>query len=179
MRVPPFKLDDIPGELEQWCPAGATLAFPEQGSTSHLAFAHPTNVVLKRCVDPLYLDWLRRERVVLEALAGTDLPVPRVLDYLDLGAEVWLVMTKLPGKQAAELLQESEREARRDLLRVVGAAVRQLHNAPVPSSLRSHAHGAWIDRQLSKAQSNLDWWTEIPNCSSVYARRNRPRCCRA
>lgn len=124
--------------------------------TSNVAFVKPGEVVLKRCANPLYRDWLRRERFVLEALADSRLPIPRVLDFLDLHREVWLVVTRLPGRQATEVLFEAEEgEPRLALLRAVGVAVRRLHETPVPKRLRSEE--PWIERQLSSAQVNLGW----------------------
>ena len=153
--VDPFDASDVPGPLERWLPAGATLVFPEQGMTSNVAFIAPGEAVFKRCVDPLYLEWLRRERMVLEALADTEVAAPRVLDYLDLGSEVWLAMTRLPGRQAAEALIECDRQSRLELLQVLGGAVRRLHETPVPHVLRPEE--SWIDLQLAAAQSNLSW----------------------
>ncbi len=151
----PFDITDIPEPLARWRPPGTSLAFPEQGMTSSVAFCEPGEVVLKRCIDPRYTDWIRREREVLEALGATDLPVPRVLDYLDAGTEVWLVMTRLPGTQAAEVLFGSGHEARIELLRRIGTSIRQLHDTPVPAPL--HVDESWIDRQLVAARGNLEW----------------------
>ena len=155
-----FDIADVPKELARWLPAGTTLAFPDQGDTSNIAFTEPGNVVFKRCCNPLYLDWLRRERKVLDALADTNLPVPRVLDYLDVGSEVWLVMNKFPGIQCAKVLREADATARLELLQVMGAALRHLHDTPVPEALRSE--GDWLDRQLSAAQANLEWCDGTP-----------------
>lgn len=153
--VEPFAIEDVPPALVRWLPRGASLGFPAQGMTSVVAFVEPGEVVLKRCVDPRYVEWLRREHEVLVALAETSLPVPRVLDWHDAGDEAWLVMTRLPGRQCAEVLYEAGASGRCELLRVVGAAIRRLHDTRVPAGLMSEA--SWIDRRLAAARANLAW----------------------
>jgi aminoglycoside phosphotransferase len=153
--VEPFAIEDVPAPLARWLPRGASLEFPAQGMTSVVAFVEPGDVVLKRCVDPRYRGWLRREHEVLVALAETSLPVPRVLDWHDAGDDAWLVMTRLPGRQCAQVLYEGDASLRCELLRVVGAAIRRLHDTRVPVGLTSDA--PWIDRRLAAARANLEW----------------------
>jgi len=153
--VPPLCREDIPDELASWLPSGAELAFPEQGMTSAVAFAVPGNAVLKRCTDPRYLDWLRREQVVLKALEETGLAVPRCLDALDLGAEVWLVMTRLRGHNATDVLRETTPQARVRIMGEVGVYLRQLHNTAVPQMLQSETE--WVTGRLRQARANLAW----------------------
>ncbi|MEM7155660.1 MAG: phosphotransferase [Myxococcota bacterium] len=154
----PFEPTDVPEPLRRWLPAGTTLAYPDQGMTSSVAFAGP--VVLKRCTDPLYLSWLRREREVLGALRGTGLPVPEVLDFLDFGAEAWLVMTRRPGIQCAEAMLHGSRAEQLELMRIVGAAARRLHDTPAPAFFEGR--GPWLDRQLHAARENLPWCDGSP-----------------
>jgi aminoglycoside phosphotransferase len=156
----PFGPSDIPDKLARWLPTGSTLAFPKQGMTSIVAFLDPGLAVFKRCIDPQYRDWLRREHEVLVALSGTNLPVPRALDYLDLDSEVWLVMTRLPGVQCADALSGATRATRSDLLRIIGAAMRMLHDTPIPDVLQTSDD--WIDRRLAIAESNLGWCEGSP-----------------
>lgn len=153
--MPPFEPADVPPALRRWVAPNATLRFPDQGMTSSVAFVEPGAVVLKRCRDPLYLDWLRRERTVLQVLAYTELSAPRVLDFADLGSEVWLVMTRLPGIAAAEALLTGTVRERRELLEVVGRAIRSLHDLPPPPGLGRGED--WVGRQLVAARSNLAW----------------------
>jgi aminoglycoside phosphotransferase (APT) family kinase protein len=150
-----FELSDVPSVLARGLPAKAQLSFPAQGMTSHVAFVDPGEVVLKRCTDPLYTSWLRRERDVLEALAGTPLPVPRVLGYADRGSEVWLVMTRLPGEPCASVMQRAEVDARHRLLHAIGVALRSLHATHVPLALRDET--PWLRRKLAAAHQHLGW----------------------
>lgn len=137
--MPAFTRDEVPGRLLQWLPSGSSLTFPEQGMTSTVAFVEPGQVALKRCTDPLYLDWLRREREVLLALESVSLPVPRVLDHLDSKDDVWLVMTRLPGSSCSTALERSDRAELRALLARIGVFLRRLHETPVPRQLVSRA----------------------------------------
>src|ERR1051326_6370131 len=106
-----FSLDDLPQVLRARVPAGSVLTFPPQGMTSDVAFAGDT-LVVKRCRDPRYLDWLAHEHRALRALEHSDLPAPRLVDYADVetvsGRERWLVMKRLPGRSLrGELLEGS------------------------------------------------------------------------
>jgi aminoglycoside phosphotransferase (APT) family kinase protein len=148
---------EIPPELLRWCGPTARLSFPTQGMTSDVAFcAGPAgDVVLKRCGDARYVDWLRREHTVLEALRGLRLPAPKVLGLVDRGAEVWLALAKLPGLPLGDVLLEADAHGRARLLHELGALLRQIHTTPSPSSLRDPV--PWIDRMLARAEDNLGW----------------------
>ena len=95
-----FTLDDIPPALRRYVPPGASLTCPPQGMTSEVAFVEgDAPCVIKRCRNPIYLEWLSREHHVLRALANAPLPVPRLLDYAEVdkkqeGREAWLVTAR-------------------------------------------------------------------------------------
>jgi aminoglycoside phosphotransferase (APT) family kinase protein len=152
-----FTLADVPSELAQWCGPAARLSFPAQGTTSGVAFCTGSHrdVVLKRCGDARYVDWLRREHAVLAALRDGGLPAPEVLDLVDRGAEVWLVLTRLPGIPLEDALHEADAHGRSRLLHELGALLRRVHTTPVPSSLCDPV--PWIDRMLAGAERNLGW----------------------
>jgi aminoglycoside phosphotransferase (APT) family kinase protein len=155
-----FSRSDIPPALARWVPGTSRLVFPPQGMTAEVAFVEPGDVVLKRCVDPLYLDWLRRERVVLAALEGTSV-APRALDALDRGTDVWLVMSRLPGISAAHRLRQARARDRAALLERIGAFLARLHAVPVPPALREPR--PWIARKLDEARANLGWCDGSPD----------------
>lgn len=73
--------------------------------TSEVAFVDgATRCVIKRCRNPIYLEWLSREHRVLRALADSALPVPRVLGYPQVdkkeeGREAWLVIERVQAAQ--------------------------------------------------------------------------------
>ncbi len=156
-----FTVDDIPPALRSHVPPGMRLTYPAQGMTSEVAFVEGDSpCVIKRCRDPIYLGWLAREHRVLQALAESPLPVPRVLDYADMdrpggGREAWLVMSRLEGGSLWPELLNAGVPRRVQLLRGVGALLARLHACPVPGSLRSGS--SWLDRMLAQARANLAW----------------------
>jgi aminoglycoside phosphotransferase (APT) family kinase protein len=128
--------------------------------TSEVAFVEgDTQCVIKRCRDPIYLEWLSREHEVLRALAGSRLPVPRVLDYAEFNTEdrreAWLVMSRLDGRSLWSEIVEANPKRRADLLGRLGELLKRLHATPVPRVLA--AGTPWMDRMLEKARENLVW----------------------
>jgi aminoglycoside phosphotransferase (APT) family kinase protein len=92
----------------------ATLSPGPQGVTSEVAFVDDQSrqSVLKRCRDPRYIEWLRREHHVLRALSECPLRIPRVLGYHEVHdsehiSETWLLMTRLPGEPLWDVLLRS------------------------------------------------------------------------
>jgi aminoglycoside phosphotransferase (APT) family kinase protein len=156
-----FTLADIPPKIAEHLPAAAALEFPPQGMTSDVAFASGAggSVVVKRCGHPVYLAWLRREHVVLRALAGTGLPVPAVARYEErahgAGAEGWLVTSRLAGASLWSAVLERSPGTRGPLFRTLGTLLRRLHATPIPPALRGEA--PWLSRTLAQARRNLAW----------------------
>ena len=155
-----FTRDDIPPALRAYAPPGAELTYPPQGMTSDVAFVDgDVRCVLKRCREPIYLEWLSREHRVLRALADSRLPIPRVLDYAELDTEdrheAWLVMSRLDGRSLWKEILQANPKQRADLLRRVGELLKRLHATPVPGALA--AESPWVDRKLAKARENLAW----------------------
>jgi aminoglycoside phosphotransferase (APT) family kinase protein len=154
-------LSELPAELAPHLSPRARLAFPPQGKTSDVAFAGDgeSSVVVKRCAHRIYLDWLRREQVVLRSLAATDLPVPRFIAYAEAetnGETVgWLLMSRLPGTPFLGAAIDARPALRVTMFRRLGELVQRLHGTGVPSELR-HS-GAWLSRQIERARDNLAW----------------------
>lgn len=143
---------DVPVELAR-LGRGASLEFPTQGMTSTVALFG--DVVLKRCADPRYVDWLRREHDVLRALAETDLPLPRVRGYVDRDADVWLAIERLPGVTLEAALASASAGERERLLGELGELLARVHATPTPASLCDAL--PWRDRMLAQAERNLPW----------------------
>src|SRR5262249_17880515 len=150
-----FIRDDIPPVLRSHVPLGAGLIFPPQGMTSEVAFVDgDTPCVIKRCRDRRYLEWLSREHRVLQALASSSLPVPRVLGYPHVDnrenrPEAWLVMSRLEGRPLWNEVLHANSQRRARLLQRVGELLKQLHATAVPVGLRSES--AWVDQMLAEA----------------------------
>jgi aminoglycoside phosphotransferase (APT) family kinase protein len=157
--------------------AEAALSPAPQGMTSEVAFVDDGGMraVLKRCRDPRYVEWLRRERDVLVALATAPLPIPRVLGYHAAAGEtdVWLLTTRLPGESLWAVLLRSEPFDRSALFHTVGRLLRELHATPAPEAF--HTATPWIDRMLARARENLDWCDGSPRqLAHVEAHRPTP-----
>jgi len=156
-----FSLAELPPVLAAHVGVNAHLEFPRQGATSDVAFAWAADrvVVVKRCAHAIYLDWLRREHVVLRALAGSGLPVPTCIGYAENEADGlavgWLVETRLPCRPLLGALIDAAEPQRVSLCRSLGVLVRQLHAAPVPTALLSATD--WTSQQLLQARANLSW----------------------
>jgi aminoglycoside phosphotransferase (APT) family kinase protein len=147
-------------------PPRARLTFPPQGKTSDVAFAEHEGeaVVVKRCAHPVYLDWLRREHVVLRALAGSSLPIPRFISYAEAetnGVPVgWLVMSRVAGSPLWSAVLAALPPQRESLFRRLGALLRRVHASPVPAEVAESE--PWISRQLAAARGNLAWCDGTP-----------------
>jgi len=156
-----FTRHDIPPALQRYVPPGAGLTYPPQGMTSEVAFVDgDTPCVIKRCRDPIYLEWLSREHRVLRALADSPLPMPRVVDYAEVdsneeGHEGWLVMSRLEGRPLWNEILQADSQRRTRLLQRLGELLKQLHATAVPIGLRSES--PWVDRMLAEARENLEW----------------------
>lgn len=156
-----FTRHDIPPALQRYVPPGAGLTYPPQGMTSEVAFVDgDTQCVIKRCRDPIYLEWLSREHRVLRALADSPLPIPRVLGYAEVdkneeGHEAWLVMSRLEGRPLWHEILHANSQRRTRLLQRLGELLKQLHATAVPIDLRSES--PWVDRMLAEARENLTW----------------------
>lgn len=156
-----ISLAELPESIVQHVPREARLSYPAQGMTSEVAFAEHDGrvVVVKRCASPVYIDWLRREQLVLRALETSELPVPRFIAYAENelhGTAVgWLVTSPLAGRPAFGVAVQATPAVRESLFRSVGALLKRLHATPIPAEL---SYGEpWIARQLRQARSNLDW----------------------
>jgi aminoglycoside phosphotransferase (APT) family kinase protein len=169
-----FTRNDIPPSLSRHVPLGVNLVYPAQGMTSEVAFVDgQTRCVIKRCRDPIYVEWLRREHRVLRELAASRLSIPRVLDYFEVNAdnrsEVWLVMSHLDGRSLRDEMLGANVQQRVELFWWLGGLLSQLHSTRVPNGLI--ATSPWTDRQLVKAEHNLSWCDGTPD---LLADRRRP-----
>jgi aminoglycoside phosphotransferase (APT) family kinase protein len=140
--------------------ASATISPAPQGMTSEVAFVEDQGrqSVVKRCRNPIYVEWLRREQQVLLALSSSSLRVPRVIGYHELRQEdgqvdAWLHMTRVAGRPLEDVLT-SQVERRRHLGEL-GKLLRELHASPPPAMFEGQR--PWIERTLALARNNLAW----------------------
>lgn len=129
---------------------------PPQGMTSSVVILHAErgSFVLKQADRTPHTAWLRREAFVLQALAVSNLPVPRYIAVEEQPSSVSLLMSALPGEPLSALLRRGVTdEMRRDLLRQFGQLLAQIHTAtPTPILL---AQRLWLERILDEARHNL------------------------
>jgi aminoglycoside phosphotransferase (APT) family kinase protein len=130
--------------------------------TSEVAFVDDRGrtSVLKRCRNPIYVEWLRREHHVLVSLSGCSLRIPRVVGYHEVRengrvADAWLLMTRLPGESLWHLLLGSTPVERSHYFRKLGILLRELHSTPPPQAFCNQP--SWIERKLKEGRDNLEW----------------------
>ncbi len=130
---------------------------PPQGMTSTVTLyeSERGRFALKRSTQPPFIDWLKREAHVLQALESTVLSVPRCI-ALDVQPDAAsLLMTALLGEPLSVLLRRGvSDELRHDLLRQFGRTLQAIHRTPIPAALR--AERPWLDRILDEARDNLE-----------------------
>lgn len=144
-----MNLTDIIGNIQ-------SRTTPPQGMTSSVEILHTErgDFVLKQADRTPYTAWLRREAFVLQALAASNLPVPRYIAVEEQPTTVSLLMTALPGEPLSALLRRGVGdEVRRDLLHQFGQLLAQIHAATPASVLR--AQRPWLERILDEAHNNL------------------------
>jgi aminoglycoside phosphotransferase (APT) family kinase protein len=154
-------LAELPPELVERVGLQARLTFPSQGKTSDVAFAEfdGHSLVIKRCANPIYLDWLRREQVALRALAESGLPIPRFIAYAEAESNGktagWVLMSRLAGAPFLSVAMDAPPAQLVSMFRRLGELVRRLHSTRVPLELRHQE--PWLSRQIEHARSNLQW----------------------
>lgn len=134
-----------------------TTITPPQGMTSSVVILQTEQgqFTLKRSDQAPYIAWLKREAFVLQALAATDLPIPRFVALEEEPTFASLLMSTLPGEPLSELLRRGVSEAQRhDLLRQFGQTLASIHNTPPPADL--YAHHPWLQRILEEGRFNLE-----------------------
>jgi aminoglycoside phosphotransferase (APT) family kinase protein len=158
-----MKLEDLPAEIEAAFGLLTLLPAPPQGMTSAVARVQSASgtLIIKRAEGALYGGWLAQEYRVLttlSALPALPVPRPRLWVRRDTGVtpERFLVMDDLPGQPLAAVLDAEHDPARRaTLLTAFGAALAQLHAAPLPGGLPQYPHG-WLEYMLDEAAENLE-----------------------
>jgi aminoglycoside 3'-phosphotransferase-2 len=129
-----------------------------QGMTSEVVFVEDDErqLVLKSCHHPRYTKWLQRERVVLGALSGSALPVPRLVADDDES----ILMTRLRGESLWDVVRRVPSAQRAVAFGALGALMRALHDTPMPAELR--ADRSWFDRVFDIARADLPWTDGTP-----------------
>jgi aminoglycoside phosphotransferase (APT) family kinase protein len=141
---------------------------PPQGMTSTvtLLVAEKGQFALKQADRAPFVDWLKREATMLQALAHTPLPVPRLIALEEQPASAALLMTALPGEPLSQYLCRGVSKARRlDLLEQFGRTLAAIHHTPSP--VRLQVGQPWLDRILAEARHNLQQGYAEPDAPSI------------
>lgn len=152
-------MNEIPNEITNFMGQIRQIRFPQQGDTSDVGIIASEQglFVLKRTRGRQFRSWLHHEVLVLDALANTDLPVPRGHLYVehDLQNQSWAVFYYLEGDTLRQVLsQERDCERRQETIMNFGGILAKIHATPCPNVLRSETE--WLDRTLLQAKFNLE-----------------------
>lgn len=82
-----------------------------------------------------FRDAYRHEARVVELLAGSEVPHARHIAHGDGPDGPWYVSERLPGRTLHEAWPEADPQTRRSIIESLGAALRALHQVPVPGDL--------------------------------------------
>ncbi|NBD26327.1 phosphotransferase family protein [Paenibacillus glycinis] len=151
-----MKLADIPESVIRLIGDVRELGLPAQGHTSVVALATTDSgmYIMKKCVHPLYREWLRKEHRSLRLLHSAGLPIPDVIGYAEEPSGSWLVMSYIEGTRLREFLTTEHRASKREqAIHEYGAALKRIHESPCPAELKRQ--GDWLDGMLLQARSNL------------------------
>jgi aminoglycoside phosphotransferase (APT) family kinase protein len=173
-------LSSLPEEIQHAIGKIDAVAYPIQAMTSQvmILYGQQGAFVVKCASQPRYRTWLRREYAVLQALAETTLPVPRVHLYIPSAhqeRESWLLMEYLPGEPLRTALRTtSDPLSHHSLLTAFGQLLRTVHSHPLPVALTQEKL-SWLDRTLAQAAFALkhevvDGTPELLQ----YVQQNRP-----
>jgi aminoglycoside phosphotransferase (APT) family kinase protein len=155
----PIQIDDIPSEIRNLTGQIKAILFPRQGYTSDVGIVECEQglFVLKRTHGQRFCSWLRQEVHVLNSLAYTNLPIPRVHLYLEQETrnQCWAVMDYLEGEPLRQVLfREQNPDKRHEIIFNFGRILSEIHAVQCPSEIRGEV--PWLDNMLRQAKFNLD-----------------------
>lgn len=154
-----MSISEIPTEVVNLTSQITGIRFPRQGYTSDVGIIESEQglFVLKRTKGEQFGSWLRQEVLVLDSLANTNLPVPRVHLYLEHRRpnECWALFDYLAGETLRQVLaQERNFDRRHEAIFNFGCILSKIHATPCPDVLKREV--PWIDRMLLQAKFNLE-----------------------
>lgn len=150
----PAELIAITGEIEE-------VGYPRQGCTSEVSVVTGDRGIfaVKYVRGQRFCSYLAHEYKVLQALAGTGLPVSKpysfVGEWTGTDPECWMVMEHLPGEHIRSLLTETDDPAaRHEIIKAFGKALADIQATPPPLTL-VEASQPWLERMFCQAWHNL------------------------
>ncbi len=91
--------------------------------------------VVRLNTDARFRDAYRHEAMVVDLLAGSEVPHARHLAHGDGPDGPWYVSERLPGRTLYDAWPTADSATRRAMIESLGAALRALHRTPVPADL--------------------------------------------
>ncbi|MEK3796862.1 aminoglycoside phosphotransferase family protein [Peribacillus sp. FSL H8-0477] len=157
----PISIDEIPDEIKNYLSTIHSIRFPTQGYTSDVGIIESNKgcFALKRAKGEQFTRWLHRERMVLNGLAQTSLPIPTVILFIELTAqkESWLLIDFLEGETLRMALsKEKNKEKREEMIFNFGKLLYQIHATPCPEELKYEK--SWLEEMLIQAAFNLEYY---------------------
>jgi hygromycin-B 7''-O-kinase len=106
--------------------------------------------VVRLSTDQRFRDAYRHEARVVKLLAGSEVPHARHIAHGNGPDGTWYVSERLPGRTLYDAWPTADTPARRAIIESLGAALRTLHQVPVPADL--------LPPWLADALSGKPWW---------------------
>ncbi|MBP1941027.1 phosphotransferase family protein [Cytobacillus luteolus] len=152
-----IKINELPIEITEMVGALSEIAFPKQGYTSDVGIVKALNsekFVIKRSKGEQFCNWLKREAFVLKCLKDANLPVPRLLKFVEGNGESWMLTQFMEGQTLRSYLLNEQNEIKRhEVIYQFGKVLKEIHSTPCPSELKGE--GLWLDQMLETAEYNL------------------------
>lgn len=162
IKLEPISQQEIPDEILKSLGDIHQIIFPRQGHTSDVGVVYSMKgiAVLKRTRSKQFNEWLKRESYILDSLSNSQLPVPKVFDFVEKTHQndeihAWLLMEYLQGETLRSIMfNEYDSNTRYNIIFDFGRKLRELHTTPCPVELKSS--GNWLDHMLTQAKYYLD-----------------------
>lgn len=173
----PINLNDIPNTIKEFLNRLISITFPHQGYTSNVAIIESDRgmFALKRTRGERFHSWLKKEVSILNSLRTTDLPVPKVWEFVEENHECWALLDYIEGETIRQVLfTEKSQEKRREIIFRFGEILSKIHSTPCPEELKTNE--PWLDRMLKKAENNLTHY-EVDGSRKLLERlkENKPK----
>lgn len=154
----PIRINEIPIQIKDFAGTINSITFPRQGYTSDVGIIESQSgfYALKRTKGLLNNTSLKREAAVLTHLAGTQLPVPTVHQFIaqENTNQSWALFELIEGQTLrAALSNEASEEKRLEMIFNFGKALAQIHSTFCPTEVTYKKH--WLDEMLEQAACNL------------------------
>jgi aminoglycoside phosphotransferase (APT) family kinase protein len=168
-------MHEIPDEINNFLGYIEDITFPKQGYTSDVVVltTEKGKFVVKRARGKQFSAWLSREGFVLNVLAKTKLPVPKLFHQVTEENQSWTLTEFMEGQTLrGYLLVEDDKRKRHEAIFSFGEMLASIHKTVCPGELK--AERPWLDERLDTAQYYLEHY-EIEGTRSLLDKLKRER----